>query len=127
MPALSRNADRVVHHRDCVRIFGADVDEALGRADRDAGDGHAFDQDERIAFHDHAVGEGAAVAFVGIADDVFPVGFGVRDGLPLDAGREAGAAASAQSRLGDLLDNSGGVGQRFGEAFVAVVRFVIFE
>ena len=54
-----------------MRIFGADVDEALGRADGEAGDGHAFDQDEGIAFHDHAVGEGAAVALVGIADDVF--------------------------------------------------------
>ena len=54
-----------------VRIFRADIDVALGGADRDAGDGHAFDQHEGIAFHDHAVGEGAAVAFVGVADDVF--------------------------------------------------------
>ena len=54
-----------------VRIFGADVDVALGRADGDAGDGHALDQHEGIALHDHAVGEGAAVALVGVADDVF--------------------------------------------------------
>ena len=54
-----------------MRIFGADIDVALGGADRDAGNRHAFDQHEGIAFHDHAVGEGAAVALVGIADDVF--------------------------------------------------------
>ena len=110
-----------------MRIFGTNVDEAFGGADGNAGDRHAFDQDERIAFHDHPVGEGAAVAFVSVADDVFPVGFGVSDGLPLDAGREAGAAAPAQPRLRDLLDDSGRVGERFREPFVAVVRFVIFE
>ena len=56
---------------DGVRIFRADIDIALGRAGRDAGDRHALDQHEGIALHDHAVGEGAAVALVGIADDVF--------------------------------------------------------
>ena len=110
-----------------MRIFGADVDVALGRADGDAGNGHAFDQDERIAFHDHAIGERAAVAFVGIADDVFPVGLGVGDRLPLDAGRESGAAAAAQAGLGDLFDDAARIGQRFGETFVAVVRFVVVE
>ena len=43
---------------------------AIKRA-REGGDGHAFDEREGIAFHDHAVGEGPAVALVGIADDVF--------------------------------------------------------
>ena len=52
-------------------IFGADIDVALGRADGDAGDRHALDQHEGIAFHDHAVGEGAGIALVGVADDVF--------------------------------------------------------
>ena len=37
----------------------------------DAGDGHALDQNEGIALHDHAIRKGAAVALVGIADDVF--------------------------------------------------------
>ena len=110
-----------------VRIFGADVDVALGRADGDAGNGHAFDQHERIAFHDHAVGEGAAVAFVGVADDVLPIALGVGDRLPLDAGRESRAAAAAQARLGDLFDDAAGIGQRFGEPFVAVMGFVVVE
>ena len=35
--------------------------------DRDAGNRHALDQHEGITLHDHAVGEGAAVALVGIA------------------------------------------------------------
>ena len=92
-----------------MRIFRADVDVALGRPDRDAGDRHALDQEERIALHDHAVGEGAAVALVGVADDVFLLGRGLRDGAPFDAGRETGAAAAAQARLRDLFDDGFGV------------------
>ena len=54
-----------------VRIFGAEVDVALGRAGGDAGDDHALDEGVGVALHDHAVGEGAGVAFVGVGDDVF--------------------------------------------------------
>ena len=59
-----------------VRVFGADVDHSRGRADREAGDRHAFDQHVRVALHRHAVGEGAGVAFVGVADDVLLRGAG---------------------------------------------------
>ena len=73
-----------------VRVLGADVDEALGGADGDAGDRHALDQHEGVALHQHPVGEGAAVALVGVADDVLLVAAAVSsDGLPLDAGRES--------------------------------------
>jgi hypothetical protein len=57
------------------------------------------------AFHDHAIGEGAAVAFVGVDDDVFTVARRRRDGAPFDSGREPGAAASAKARIGDLFDS----------------------
>ena len=103
-PAARRRriGDRLLHLGDGMGIFGADIDEALRRAGRDAGDGHAFDQREGIAFHQHAVGEGAAVAFIGIAADIFLIGLGVVHRLPFDAGREAGAAAAAQAGLGDV-------------------------
>ena len=71
-----------------MRIFAAQVDVTLRRADRDAGDGHALDQAERVAFHEHAIGERARVAFVGIADDVFLRDALIEHRLPLDAGRE---------------------------------------
>ena len=41
-----------------------------------------LDHHEGIAFHDHAVREGAGVALVGVADDVFLKAFGVGDRLP---------------------------------------------
>ena len=40
-----------------MRILRAHVDITERRADGDARDRHAFNQHERIAFHDHAVGE----------------------------------------------------------------------
>ena len=71
MPPFARLADGDLHRLDRVGIFGADIDVAIGGADGDAGDGHALDQYEGIAFHDHAVGEGAGIALIGVADDVF--------------------------------------------------------
>lgn len=56
-----------------MRIFGADIDIALIRRDGVPGNHHAFDQHERIAFHDHPVGKGAAVPLLGVADDVLAI------------------------------------------------------
>ena len=103
--ALARIAHGDLHRLDGVRIFGADVDVAIGGAHRDAGNGHAFDQHEGVAFHDHAVGEGARIAFVGITDDVFLLRPGVGHRAPFDAGGEASAAAAAQAGGDDLLDD----------------------
>ena len=123
-----RRRDRRVHRLDRVRIFRADVDVALGGADRDARDRHALDHHEGIAFHDHAVGKRAAVAFVGVADDEFPVGAGLRHRLPLDAGREAGAAAAAQSGGRDVgEDRVRAQRQRPLKALVAVMGAVILD
>jgi hypothetical protein len=79
-----------------MRIFGAAIDIALGGADADAANRHAFDQGEGIALHDHPIGESAAVAFVGVAHHIFAVSRRIGDGLPFDAGRKTGAAAAAK-------------------------------
>jgi hypothetical protein len=88
-----------------VRIFRPDIDEAPGRAHREACDDHPFDQGERIALHEHPVGEGAAVALVRIADHVFPIRLHVQDGAPLDAGGKARPAAPAQAGELHLVDD----------------------
>jgi hypothetical protein len=92
-----------------VGIFGAQVDVALGRAHRQAGDGHAFDQAEGVALHQHAVGEGARIAFVGVAHHVLFGAGSVQHGVPLDAGGEGRAAAAAQAGVGDFLDDGGAI------------------
>ena len=125
---LGGDADRFAQRVDRVRIFGADVDVALGGADGDAGDRHAFDEAIGIAFHQHAIGEGAAVALVGVAADVFLIGLGVVDRLPLDAGREAGAAAAAQAGGGYFGDDvERRHGERVGEAGEAAVGAVVLD
>ena len=111
-----------------MRIFRADVDIALGGAACDGRDRHAFDEAERIAFHEHAVGERAAVAFVGVASDVLLISRNVVDCFPLYASREAGAAATAQTRgrhFGDDVDRLHREG--LGQAVVAAVLAIIFD
>ncbi|MCY1296532.1 hypothetical protein D9M70_459210 [compost metagenome] len=102
---LASDLDRLSHRRDRMGIFGAGINEALGGAGRDACDRHALDQHEGITLHDHPVGKGAAVALVGIANDVFACPRGLENRLPLDACREPGAAAAAKAALGHLRDD----------------------
>ena len=104
----ARDFERLLEGSRRVRILRTQIDIALVGADGDRGDGHAFDQGERIAFHDHTVGESAAIALVRVADDVAAVGRRVGDGLPFDAGRKARAAAPAQARLRHLGDGRRG-------------------
>ena len=122
------DGDGALHRLERVRIFRAQIDVAAGGAHRESRDGHALDEHERIAFHDHAVGVGAAVAFVRVADDVFLVGSGLQNRLPLDAGGETRAAAPAQSGVGDFVDERfGRHRQRALQAFVTVAAHVIGE
>ncbi len=120
--------DRGLQRRFGVRILGAHVDVALRGAGGHPRDRHALDERERIAFHQHAIGEGAGVALVGIAHDVFLRAPGRRRRLPLDAGGEGRTAASAQAGLEDFLDR--GLGADFQgprEAASAAVRAVVIE
>ena len=90
------------------------------------GDGHALDEGERVALHQHAVGEGAAVALVGVAADELHVGLGLGDGPPLDAGGEAGTAPAAQARVDDCFDHGlGAHGQRGAQPDEAAVALVV--
>ena len=78
------------------------------------GNGHALEQAEGVAFHQHAVSKRAAVALIGVHANVF-VGRGVlgfaRMGsrrlighrAPLNARREARATAAAQTGIGYRL------------------------
>ena len=126
--AFAGALDRNLHGLDGMGIFGADIDVAVGGADGDAGNGHALDQHEGIAFHDHAVGEGAGIALIGVAHDVFLLGPGLGDGAPFDAGGEARAAAAAQARIHHLLDDRlRSDGDRLLQSLVAAMGFVVLE
>ncbi|OIQ79167.1 hypothetical protein GALL_391050 [mine drainage metagenome] len=126
--ADDRSVDGFIQYLQRMRIFRTQIDVTLRRPDREAGNGHAFDQHERVAFHDHAVGKGARVAFVGIADDVLLLGAGIEHRLPLDSGGEGRAATSTQPGLGDFLDDGRAIhGQRPFQAAIAIVVEVILQ
>ena len=102
---IARRRERLAQDAVRQRVLRAQVDVTLVRAHRETGNRHGLDQAERIAFHEHAVGERAAVAFIGVARDVLLLTLGIGDRAPLDAGREARAAAAAQPRFGDEFDD----------------------
>jgi hypothetical protein len=100
---IAGRRQRRLQRGDGMRIFGTHVDVAAIGADRATGNRHAFEQAVGVALHQHAIGEGAGIAFVGIADHVFLPRRGVMHGAPLDAGGKGRAAAPAQAGIGDRL------------------------
>ena len=127
--ARARLVDRHLEAGDRERILRADVDEALLGADRVGADRHRLDDAGGVALHDRAVHERARVAFVGVADDVLLVGLHARGDLPLEARREARAAAPADARVEHLLHDVHRLHlrERLGEALVALVGDVLLE
>ncbi len=126
--ALVGCGDRLVQRAQCVRIFRAQVDIALGRARAYRGDRHAFEQDERVALHDHAVGESAGITLVRVADDVFLARRGLLRRAPFDPRGKACATAPAQSRLGNFFDDFlRRHRKRAFQSAVAAVRDVILQ
>ena len=69
-----------------------------------AGDDDALDQRVRVVRHQRQVLAGARLALVGVDHEVVRLAVVLRDEAPLHAGREAGAAAAAQARVLDQLD-----------------------
>ena len=99
---VERRLERVLR----LRVLAPDVDEAELAAGRVRRDRHRLDQGERIALHDHAVLERARLRLVGVADEVVRACGLAGDRIPLDAGREGGAAATLELRVLDLADDA---------------------
>ncbi len=70
-PAIgTRQIQRLAQHLGRARVLHAQPDIAPGGPHRESRDDHAFDQLERIGFHQQTIGEGARIALLGIAHDV---------------------------------------------------------
>ena len=111
------------------RIFGTDVDEALGGADRVAGDGHRLKDGVGIALERGTVHVSAGVALVGVAHHVLlALGLLLRE-LPLHAGGETSATAAAETGLEYLLDDLLGrhVEKHLLDGLVAVTGDVVLD
>ena len=106
--------------------FAVDVVVAGGRAHGVTGDNHAFDQGVGIEEDDVAVFEGAGLAFVGIANDVFGAGEGAGHKAPFETGGKARAAAAAQAGGFDFGDHVV-LAQVFGQDFLQRLVAAAFE
>ena len=125
---LAQHLQRAVQHADGQRILGPHIDEAEPCSHRIGGDDQSLDQEERIGLHQQAVGEGAAVALVSVADDVFRLTLRRAHRLPLHPRREPSAAKAAKAgRLDDLDDLFRGQLQRRLQPRHPAVRGVVGE
>src|SRR5207253_3910527 len=81
-------------------------DVARAAIHRPAGNQAALNQEMRIVPHDLAVLAGAGLGLVGVDHEIMrPVADRLRHERPFHAGWEAGAAAAAQARGLDLVDD----------------------
>ena len=117
----------VLQPPDDVQHLAADVDEGVARADREAGNDDAFDERVGVGHHQRGVLAGARLGLVRVDHQVVrPAVLG--DEAPLHAGREARAAAAAQSGLLDRGDQVvRGGGQRLGQRPVAAGAAVALD
>ena len=102
------------------------------------GNGHALEQAEGVAFHQHAVSKRAAVAFIGVHANVFVggcvLGFArmgsrrlIGHRAPLNARREARTAAAAQAGIGHRLHHITAThGEGVFEAGQATMGHIVF-
>ena len=79
---------------------------AFSQPGRVRGDRDRLDERERVLLHEHAVLERPRLRLVGVADEVVRARGLLRDRLPLQPGREGGAAASEERRRLHELDDA---------------------
>jgi hypothetical protein len=117
--------DRGAQPAGRVHRLAADVDRGEVGADRIRRDDDAFDQRVRVGHHQRQVLAGARLALVGVDHEVVRLAVVLRDEAPLHAGRESGAAAAAQPRVLDQLDQLVRVGREsLAQCGVAVEALV---
>ena len=120
--------ERVLERVLRLGVLAADVEVAPFAPGRVGGDRHRLDQRERVELHDHAVLERSRLRLVGVADEVVRAHRLPRDGLPLDAGREGGAAAPLQLRVLQLADDALRAElDRAPQGLVAAARAVVVQ
>ena len=127
-PPRGATAIALLQRGDRVRIFRADVDEALGRADRETGDRHALDQTKGSPSMSMRSANVPLSPSSALQTMYFCSPRRIVHRLPLDAGREAGAAAAAQAGLRHFFDDLGRRHrQRLRQPLVAAERAVVLE
>src|SRR4030065_372524 len=107
-------------------IFGTDIDVTLMGSEGITGNGHSFDYLMRRALKNDPVHEGARIAFISIADDIFGMPLCLETFLPFPSCRKAGAPQSPQPRSLHFVDDLFLChGQGFVQRFIAAQADII--
>src|SRR6266851_2192660 len=127
--ARIRFVESGLHDVEDVAIFAANVDEAFRRAYRASRNDDAFDHLVRVHLHQWTVFAGAGLGFICVADDIFLLRRSLGNKRPLHAGGEARAAAPAEVRFLDFVDDRlwRHFLERFFQSLVAVVLQIHIE
>ena len=100
-----RLLDRLAQTHDSSRILRTYIEISILCADCVTRNHHALDDAERIALENGTIHERTRIAFVTVADNILFITLRAIGKLPFAAGREAAAAASAQTGSKDLIDD----------------------
>ena len=100
-------ADGVAQALEGQGVFSPDVEEALLAAGGQPGNGHGFDEEERIFLHEHPVLEGSRLRLVRVADQITDRlgGAGAVDRLPFPPRGKGGPTPSHQLGIDNLAND----------------------
>ena len=111
---------------DRLRVLGADVKDAVLRADGVGGDGQPFDHPLRVGFEDETVHERPRVALVAVADHVLRrrlVALGAAAPGPLPAANASFVAWVSIGAVAQLAATAFLIGAMEQRSFVIAVAF----
>ena len=100
-----RFIDGALQRLALANVFAAHVNIACVRPHREGREQRSFDEQMRIVAQNFAILAGTGLQLVGIDDEIARPRIGLRHERPLEARRKPGAAAAAQSRFLDLVDD----------------------
>ena len=78
-------------------IFSADIYQTFGSSDSVTADCHSLDDAVGVTFENGTIHESTGVALVGIADDIFLVGFVLSAEFPFQTCGETSAATTTET------------------------------
>ena len=102
---IIRFVDGALQRLALADVFAAHVNIARVHPHREGREQRSFDEQMRIVAQNFAILAGTGLRLVGIDDEIARPRIGLRHERPLETRRKPGAAAAAQSRFLDLVDD----------------------
>ena len=126
---LISSIDSLLKTLNCDGILGTNVNVTLGSTDSITADGHSLDDGVGVTLKDGTVHECSGVALVGITYNVLLRSLVGGTESPLTAGGESTASSTAETGVGNYLDNVLGshFGENLAECCITVHSYVLVD